>query len=259
MDGSDSTFIVDMLLQVSAARRTPPPFTPPAGQLKPVEGRARTKHDRPEPLPKGATTGDPEVRRARARGLKPPPPPPLHPRARSAAQIVPVLLHLVHEISSIRIFIPKDLQHQTARLSAAKSLREVLRRFPDGPALLDPVEDMKITDESFVKVRAAPPANAMLRASDSHTRARPQMVRKVEGLEERVASHKWSKKKEGAEQELAAYSRYLELDKRGEELAQQIKNASRDVALLQTLKSMKRVLRRCGAAEWTRLVSFRPL
>lgn len=34
----------------------------------------------------------------------------------------------------------------------AKSIREVLKRFPDGLPLLDPIEDMQIEDENFSKL-----------------------------------------------------------------------------------------------------------
>jgi ATP-dependent RNA helicase DOB1 len=37
-------------------------------------------------------------------------------------------------------------------MQALKSVKEVKRRFPDGIALLDPVENMGIVDEAFKKL-----------------------------------------------------------------------------------------------------------
>jgi superfamily II RNA helicase len=70
--------------------------------------------------------------------------------------VVPVLLSTVESISHIRIFLPKDLRGIQARETAWRSVKEVERRFPDGIALLDPVQNMDIKDERFqelVKVR----------------------------------------------------------------------------------------------------------
>jgi ATP-dependent RNA helicase DOB1 len=71
--------------------------------------------------------------------------------------VVPVLLSTVDAISHIRIYLPKDLRQPQARDTVWKSVLEVQKRFPDGIALLDPVENMKIDDGKFtdlVKVRA---------------------------------------------------------------------------------------------------------
>jgi hypothetical protein len=70
--------------------------------------------------------------------------------------VVPVLLSTLESISHIRIFLPKDLRGLAARETVWKSVLEVHRRFPDGIALLDPVQNMDIKDEKFqllIKVR----------------------------------------------------------------------------------------------------------
>lgn len=67
-------------------------------------------------------------------------------------QVVPVMLNLVDSISSIRIYIPKDLRSQENRQSVGKSVQEVQKRFKDGIPVLDPIEDMKITDPQLQKV-----------------------------------------------------------------------------------------------------------
>jgi ATP-dependent RNA helicase DOB1 len=64
-------------------------------------------------------------------------------------EVVPVLLSCVQGIGHLRLFLPKDLRSAEQRNTVRKSLEEVQRRFPDGIALLDPIETMGITDESF--------------------------------------------------------------------------------------------------------------
>src|SRR5699024_10205380 len=63
--------------------------------------------------------------------------------------VVPVLLSTLREISGIRIFLPKDLRTRESRAQIGKNMGEVHRRFPKGLPQLDPVRDMKITDEAF--------------------------------------------------------------------------------------------------------------
>jgi hypothetical protein len=48
-----------------------------------------------------------------------------------APQVVPVLLPLVHAISSIRVFVAKDLKNADNRKAAAKSVAEVSYRMSE--------------------------------------------------------------------------------------------------------------------------------
>ena len=66
--------------------------------------------------------------------------------------VVPILLSCVESIGHIRIFLPNDLKSADQRNTVRKSLEEVKRRFPDGIAVLDPIENMGITDSSFKKL-----------------------------------------------------------------------------------------------------------
>ncbi|KAK7421549.1 ATP-dependent RNA helicase mtr4 [Neonectria magnoliae] len=67
--------------------------------------------------------------------------------------VVPCLLTCVKAISQIRLFLPKEgLQSEKNREQLRKSLSEVKRRFPDGLPVLDPLENMEITDDSFKKL-----------------------------------------------------------------------------------------------------------
>ena len=67
-------------------------------------------------------------------------------------EVVPVLLNCVESIGHVRIFLPQDLKSTDQRNTVRKSLDEVKRRFPDGIAVLDPIENMGITDASFKKL-----------------------------------------------------------------------------------------------------------
>ena len=71
---------------------------------------------------------------------------------KSKMEVVPILLSCVESIGHIRIFLPADLKSPDQRNTARKSIDEVKRRFPDGIAVLDPIENMGITDNSFKKL-----------------------------------------------------------------------------------------------------------
>jgi ATP-dependent RNA helicase DOB1 len=66
-------------------------------------------------------------------------------------QVVPVSVHLLTALSTVRLYIPKDLRPKDARQTVLKSIQEVKRRFSDNLPLLDPVEDMNINDDRFRK------------------------------------------------------------------------------------------------------------
>ena len=67
-------------------------------------------------------------------------------------EVVPVLLSCIESIGHVRVFLPKDLKSSDQRNTVRKSLDEVKKRFPDGVAVLDPIENMGITDDSFRKL-----------------------------------------------------------------------------------------------------------
>ena len=71
---------------------------------------------------------------------------------KSKMEVVPILLSCVESIGHVRIFLPADLKLAEQRNTARKSIDEVKRRFPDGIAVLDPIENMGITDVSFKKL-----------------------------------------------------------------------------------------------------------
>jgi ATP-dependent RNA helicase DOB1 len=64
-------------------------------------------------------------------------------------EVVPVVHNLIHKISSVRVYYPKDLRSVDHRKSVLKTINEVKKRFPEGPPLLNPIKDMKITEPTF--------------------------------------------------------------------------------------------------------------
>lgn len=64
-------------------------------------------------------------------------------------EVVPVLHTLIYQLSSLRVYYPKDLRPPDNRKSVLKTIGEVKRRFPDSPPLLNPIKDMKIQDPVF--------------------------------------------------------------------------------------------------------------
>lgn len=71
---------------------------------------------------------------------------------KTKVEVLPVLLTTIQKMSSIRIFMPADLTTRAGKDTVMKALSEVQKRFPDGIPVLDPIEDLKITDESFTRL-----------------------------------------------------------------------------------------------------------
>ncbi|KAI9887622.1 MAG: ATP-dependent RNA helicase mtr4 [Watsoniomyces obsoletus] len=136
-------------------------------------------------------------------------------------EVVPVLLSCIESIGHIRLFLPKDIGTPDQRNTVRKSLDEVKKRFPDGIALLDPIENMGITDESFRK-----------------------LLRKIEVLESRLLSNPLHDSPRLPE----LYDEYAWKVS----LVDQVKNVKKKIAAalsimqLDELKCRKRVLRRLG-------------
>lgn len=66
--------------------------------------------------------------------------------------VVPVLLSCVQAISHIRVLLGKDLRPLPARRDAWKGILQVKKNFAGGPPHLDPVKNMGIKDERFLKL-----------------------------------------------------------------------------------------------------------
>ncbi|KAK5851505.1 hypothetical protein PBY51_023052 [Eleginops maclovinus] len=138
-------------------------------------------------------------------------------------QVVPVMLHLLTSISSVRLYIPKDLRPFDNRQLMLKSIQEVQKRFPDGVPLLDPVDDMGIKDPALKKV-----------------------IQKVEAFEHRMYSHP-------LHSDPNLESVYSLCEKKAL-IAADVRTAKRELKKARTvlqmdkLKCRKRVLRRLGFA-----------
>lgn len=142
-------------------------------------------------------------------------------------EVVPVSHNLISQISSLRLYYPKDLRPSDNRKSVLKTIREVKKRFPDGPPLLNPITDMHIEDQSFKDI-----------------------VKKIEALEKRLYAHSLHKDQNVN----VLYEQFLHK----EELAVQLKQAkeefkqAKSILQMNELKCRKRVLRRmayCTSAD----------
>nr|XP_019937605.1 PREDICTED: superkiller viralicidic activity 2-like 2 [Paralichthys olivaceus] len=137
--------------------------------------------------------------------------------------VIPVMLHLLTSISSVRLYIPKDLRPFDNRQLMLKSIQEVQKRFPDGVPLLDPIDDMGIKDPALKKV-----------------------IQKVEAFEHRMYSHP-------LHSDPNLESVYSLCEKKAL-IAADVRTAKRDLKKARTvlqmdkLKCRKRVLRRLGFA-----------
>jgi ATP-dependent RNA helicase DOB1 len=149
-------------------------------------------------------------------GVRPP-----GPGEKGKMEVVPVLLSCVDAIGHLRIFLPNDLKSSDQRAAVRGTLDEVHRRFPDGIAILDPIENMNIDDDSFKK-----------------------LLRKIEVLESRLLSNSLHNSPRLPE----LYSQYAAKVKITSSIKETKKDITKALAVLQLdeLKCRKRVLRRLG-------------
>lgn len=136
-------------------------------------------------------------------------------------EVVPILLSCVEAIGHVRIFLPKELNFAEQRNTVRKSIEEVKRRFPDGIAVLDPIENMGITDDSFKK-----------------------LLRKIEVLESRLLSNPLHNSPRLPD----LYNQYTGKMDIGRQIKEKKKSITEALSITQLdeLKSRKRVLRRLG-------------
>ena len=149
-------------------------------------------------------------------GVRPP-----SPGEKGKMEVVPVLLSCIDSIGHIRVFLPNDLRSQDQRNIVRKSLDEIKRRFPDGISILDPVENMGITDETFKK-----------------------LLRKIEILESKLLSNPLHNSPRLGDL-YAQYNAKVEIGEKIKETRRKINDAL-SILQLDELKQRKRVLRRLG-------------
>ncbi|KAH6695394.1 ATP-dependent RNA helicase DOB1 [Plectosphaerella plurivora] len=136
-------------------------------------------------------------------------------------EIVPCMLSCIKNIGQIRVFFPKDIKSEESKDQVRRALLEVKRRFPDGVPVLDPIENMGITDDSFKK-----------------------LLRRMEVLESRLLSNPLH----GSPLLPELYVQYRQKMKLSDEIKEKKKEISRahSITQMDELKARKRVLRRLG-------------
>lgn len=67
-------------------------------------------------------------------------------------EVVGVSSTYITHISSVRLYCPNDLMSKDCRKGMYKAIKEVKKRFPEGPPILDPVKDMKINEPEFLDI-----------------------------------------------------------------------------------------------------------
>ncbi|RAK80725.1 ATP-dependent RNA helicase MTR4 [Aspergillus fijiensis CBS 313.89] len=140
---------------------------------------------------------------------------------KTSMEVVPIVLSCIQAIGKPRVFLQKDLKSKDARNSMKKTLAEIHKRFPDGIATMDPLEDMQIKDDNFKKT-----------------------LRKVEVLESRLFTNPLHNSPRLAE----LYDQYSEKVGLGNKIKETKKKISDAMSIMQLdeLKCRKRVLRRFG-------------
>ena len=63
-------------------------------------------------------------------------------------QVVAVMLSLLTRISSIRMYVPRDLRDSTSRNHLYSGVEQLKQEFPSGFPLLDPLVDLKLTSDA---------------------------------------------------------------------------------------------------------------
>ncbi|KAI1343842.1 rRNA-processing arch domain-containing protein [Xylariaceae sp. FL0016] len=143
----------------------------------------------------------------------------------SVFQAVPCLLNCIKAISQIRLFMPRTINGrediEASREKVYKAFTETEKRFPDGLPVLDPVENMNITDDSFKK-----------------------LLRKIEVLESRLLANPLH----GSPLLPSLWEQYSTKIAQTDEIKALKKKIAKahSIAQLDELKSRKRVLRRLG-------------
>lgn len=135
--------------------------------------------------------------------------------------IVSCTLRDLQGLSALRIVKPNDLRPADSRAVFGRSVQEVLRRFPDGPPMIDPISDMGIADKKLmVLLRKAEAVEETMIASP---------VAKSQNIT--ILAKQWKKRKAA--------------DEKVKEEKRNLKEA-KGLILQEDLKKMSRVLKRLG-------------
>ncbi|KAG5900338.1 hypothetical protein JTB14_026346 [Gonioctena quinquepunctata] len=147
-------------------------------------------------------------------------------------EIVSVDSSLLTHLSSVRLYCPNDLRSKDSRKGMYKAIKEVKKRFPEGPPLLNPVNDMKIKEPEFLDI-----------------------VNKIEILEKKMYEHPMNKSPV-LDEEYPKYEKKVVLR---DELAVAKKKLleAKSVLQMDELKCRKRVLRRLGYCTNTDVIQLK--
>ncbi|KAK7743417.1 ATP-dependent RNA helicase mtr4 [Diatrype stigma] len=161
----------------------------------------------------------------------------------SVFEAVPCMLTCIKALSQIRLFMPKDKDNKEKRIKTRedieavrktmyKALKETERRFPDGIPILDPIENMNITDDSFKK-----------------------LLRKIEVLESRLLANPLH----GSPLLPGLWEQYSKKIALIDDIKAHKKKIAKahSIAQLDELKSRKRVLRRLGFINESEVVELK--
>jgi ATP-dependent RNA helicase DOB1 len=151
---------------------------------------------------------------------------------KGCAEIIPVTSNLVSKLSTLRIYYPNDLRPHENRRGVLKNIEDVKKKFPQGPPILNPVQDMHIKDKEFLNT-----------------------LELLEKFEKRLYAHPLHNATELPD----FYTKFLEKLQLDADL-KQAKLALKDAkSLLQMddLKHRKRVLRRLGYCTTSDVIEFK--
>lgn len=146
---------------------------------------------------------------------------PCPPNVKGEPTVVPVLLSTLNGMSSVRVFVPKELKALDQRQQLLKTIKEVERRFPTGLPMLDAVDDLGVKDESFKK-----------------------LLKKIEVLEDKLKNHPLTDSPE-LPTLYELYAKKVNIQTEIKNIKKQIQK-SEDILQMEELKARKRVLRRLG-------------
>ncbi|KAI8043203.1 exosome RNA helicase MTR4 [Drosophila gunungcola] len=157
---------------------------------------------------------------------------PCRPNERGCMEVVPVAHTLITQISSIRVYFPNDLRSADNRRAVLKTIQEAKKRFPLGPPVLNPIDDMNIKEKEFRTI-----------------------VDTISQFEARLEEHPLHKSPE-LEHIHRRYQDKVQLQKELQDLKAELK-AARSLLQMEELKHRKRVLRRMGYCKPGDVIEFK--
>ncbi|XP_016962186.1 exosome RNA helicase MTR4 [Drosophila biarmipes] len=157
---------------------------------------------------------------------------PCQPNERGCMEVVPVAHTLITQISSIRVYFPSDLRSADNRRAVLKTIQEAKKRFPLGPPVLNPIDDMNIKEKEFRDI-----------------------VDTISQFEKRLEEHPLHKSPE-LERIHRRYQDKVKLQTELQDLKAELK-AARSLLQMEELKHRKRVLRRMGYCKPGDVIEFK--